>query len=148
MDDRRETKDKARGIKRISARVWPSMLDDGLYIGEAELCQKLQLRRLSSPFLCLLFSWLDKNTADYKTDAQYTQNYLNNRREFFKKIAGKADGKNSFAQIRYGFSNKFTPGFINKYHHFKNIIRSNKCQEEKKSVRIVDLARKKQFRYI
>lgn len=60
----------------ISGRVWSLGIDGGLYTREEEIYPELQLRRLSFPFLCLIFSRLDKNTAEYKTDTQYAQYYL------------------------------------------------------------------------
>jgi hypothetical protein len=93
------------------------MTGGDLYKARQVLYQKLLLPQLSSPFLLISFSGMYKDTSDNKTDTQYTKNCPNKGRKPFKEIACQADGKYSFTQITYEFSNKFSSRLVNDIHN-------------------------------
>ena len=63
------------------------------------------------------FPGICDDTADKKQDSQCNKCNTQRYWQSFKKITSKSYSKNSFTEVSYDFSNKFSRRFINRYHN-------------------------------
>ena len=105
----------------------------------AQRQEKLRFRLWRS--LVYSFPGICDNTADKKQDSQCNKCNTQCYWQSFEKITSKSYGKNSFTEISYNLSNKFSGRFINRYHDLTQLYHGINALSRKGWERLLRFAR-------